>query len=479
MTYILKAFFFKHFTTGNLSNLIHREAEEKKSNIMVTYKMGVLKDKRNDIAFFHASGIDPRQMLIFFKDDHHFPTPEELNYMKEAGIRGIAGEEMKHPPDGIPTWKPSPAWKIERAIFGRLYLQTLRECLAKRKKHSLWLLRTYWALGMEITQWKDFFLANHVRIIVNAIPAVDNFVPNIAMAAVGGLAVELERSIRFDYCTYIHNSPNHVYFATGPYSLTQTPEPSFSLFTVQAGGINIIENTTPLEGVVQLKQNAEKIITVFDEVPNEAFFGNSVAEMYRCLVDLVKEDRRFALLIKTKKPQVLEGMPEIHREILQLSRAGRCLAVDWKVNVSTAVTHADLVVCVPSTAAFESVMMKAPTIVYNPMRSGSRLFYRGDGFNRRIFEDKESMIAAIKKFAAVGPAVSIGDCSDILSFLEPFDDGQGAKRMGDYLDGCLESFDAALNWQMALEKANERYSRQYGSDKITYLNSYESLYKRN
>ncbi|MCX6582725.1 MAG: hypothetical protein NT166_21325 [Candidatus Aminicenantes bacterium] len=479
VTYILKAFLFKTF--GDNGNFCHQDTKTPRvSSIMVTYKMGVLKDKRNDIAFFHASAIDPHRMVIFFKDDHHFPAQEELAFMKESGIRAIAGEDMKNPPEGVPTWKPSPLWKKERALFGRVYLQTLRQCLAKKKKHSLWVLRTYWALGMEMTWWKDFFLANHVRIIVNAIPAVDNFVPNIAMAAVGGLAVELERSIRFDYCTYIHNSPNHVYFATGPYSLTQTPEPCFSLFTVQAGGINIIENTTPLEGVEELKRKAEKIITVFDEVPNEAFFGNSVEEMYRCLVDLVKQDRRFSLLIKTKKPQVLEGMPAIHREIQELSKQGRCLAVDWKVNVSTAVANADLVVCVPSTAAFESVMMKAPTMIYNPMRSGSRLFYSNKGLNRRIFEDIKLMTAAIKTFAGGGEsAVSIGACSDILPALDPFDDGKGANRMGEYLDRCLEGFDASLPWPSILEKTNEQYALRWGNDRITGENSYETVYQRN
>lgn len=487
VTYILKAFLFIT-STGTGTNREgpggtpfqreDREEETKKNRIMVTYKMGVLKDKRNDIAFFHASVIDPRRMLVFFKDDHHFPSQEELNFLEETGLRAAAGEEMKHPPESVPTWKPSPYWKKERALFGRVYLKTLGECLAKKKQHSLWLLRTYWALGMEMTWWKDFFLANHVRIIVNAIPAVDNFVPNIAMAAVGGLAVELERSIRFDYCTYIHNSPNHVYFATGPYSLTQTPEPSFSLFTVQAGGINIIENTTPLEGVEELKRNSETIITVFDEVPNEAFFGNSVEEMYRCLVDLVKEDRRFSLLIKTKKPQVLEGMPEIHREILELSKQGRCLPVDWKVNVSTAVACGHLVVCVPSTAAFESVMMKAPTIVYNPMRSGSRLFYSNGGMNRRIFEDIRLMAEAIKKFAD-GSDPAIGDCSDILPALDPFDDGKGANRMGEYLDRCLEGFDAGLPWPSILKKTNEQYASRWGNDKITGENSYETVYQRN
>jgi len=84
--------------------------------------------------------------------------------------------------------------------------------------------------------WKDFFLNNGVKILANSVPSPDNFIPSMAISEIGGIAVEFERSIRFDYCTYIHNAPNHVYFATGPYSLTQTPESSFSLFTVQTGG---------------------------------------------------------------------------------------------------------------------------------------------------------------------------------------------------------------------------------------------------
>jgi hypothetical protein len=173
-------------------------------------------------------------------------------------------------------------------------------------------------------------------------------------------------------------------------------------------------------------------------------------------------------------------MPAIHREIQELSNRGRCLAVDWKVNVSTAVANADLVVCVPSTAAFESVMMKAPTIVYNPMRSGSRLFYSNNGLNRRIFEDINVMKAAIKTFADGGEsAVSIGACSDILPALDPFDDGKGANRMGEYLDRCLEGFDAGLPWPSILEKTNQQYALRWGNDKITGENSYETVYQRN
>lgn len=474
--YLLKALIFKIILP------LPREQEQKKDsapgNIMVTYRMGVLEDKRNDIPFFHASDIPPQRMLIYFKDDLHLPSQEELVYMKEQGMKAAANAGMKTRLNGVPTWKPSRVLNREKALFCRLFLRTRKECRKKKRDHSPWLLRKLWEMGMEMAHWKDFLIGNNVHIIVNAIPAVDNFVPNAAAASIGGLAVELERSIRFDYCTYIHNSPNHVYFATGPYSLTQIPEPSFSLFTVQTGGINIIEKTKPLEGVEKLKRNSEKIITVFDEVPNEMFFGNSVREMYQSLIDLVNTDPRFSLLLKTKKPQVLGNMKDIRKQVSRLIAEGKCLSADWKVNVSTAVANGDLVVTVPSTAAFESVMMGAPTIVYNPMRSGSLSFYKNNGLNRRIFEDSHTMIHAIKRFAD-GKDNTIGECSDILQELDPFDDGKGSKRMGDYLNWCQEGFDAGLEWKEVLGKVNERYIKEWGADKITHKDAYESLYKKN
>jgi hypothetical protein len=474
--YLLKALIFRAILP------LPREKKKKKDsapgNIMVTYRMGVLEDKRNDIPFFHASDIAPQRMLIYFKDDFHLPSEEELVYMKEQGFKAAAKTGMKTRLNGVPTWKPTGILNEEKTLFCRLFLRTRKECRKKKRAHSQWLLRRYWEMSMEMAHWKDFFIGNNVHIIVNAIPGVDNFVPNAAIASIGGLAVELERSIRFDYCTYIHNSPNHVYFATGPYSLTQTPEPSFSLFTVQTGGINIIEKTKPLAGVEELKRNSEKIITVFDEVPNEMFFGNSVREMYQSLIDLVDTDPRFSLLLKTKKPQVLRYMKDIDQKISRLIGEGKCLAADWKVNVSTAVANGDLVVTVPSTAAFESVMMGAPTIVYNPMRSGSLSFYKNNGLNRRIFEDSRTMIDAIKRFAD-GKDNTIGQCSDILQELDPFDDGKGGKRMGDYLNWCRQSFDAGLEWKEVLGKANERCTQQWGTGRITGENAYEALYKKN
>lgn len=444
--------------------------------IMTIFRMGLLKDQRNDIAFFHSSPIEPGRMLILLRHAHHLPSEAEMEWMKQSGVQCISTPDKSTSVPGVPNWKSSKQFKKELEEFYSIYIKTAVRSLFQGKKNALWLLDRLWKIGLKRAYWKDFFTSNNVRIIVNSAPAEENFMLNLSLSETSGIAVTVERSILFDYCTYIHNPPNHISFVTGPYSLTQIPEPSFSLFTLQSGGLNVnpTHSETEVEGIRELRHRSEIVISVFDEVPNDWFFGDSIRQMYQALIDLVDSDTDhcFSLLIKTKKPQIFERLGDVNEGILRLSREGRCWVASWKVTASAAAAGSDLVVCVPSTAAFESVLTGTRTIVYNPMRSGSRLFYTNNGFNRRIFEDKDRMIAAIRTFAR-NEDDHIGDCSDLVLKIDPFYDGRGSERVGQYLNACLEGFDLGLNREDILEKANEQYVSKWGKDKIVSENSYE------
>jgi hypothetical protein len=451
--------------------------------ILTIYRMGLLKDQRNDIAFFHSSSIEPGRLLILLRHAHHLPSEAEMEWMKQGGVQCISTPGKSTAVPGVPNWKPSKQFKKELEAFYGIYIKTAVRSLFQRKKNALWLLDRLWKIGLKRAYWKDFFISNHVRIIVNSAPAEENFMLNLALSETNGIAVTVERSILFDYCTYIHNPPNHISFVTGPYSLTQIPEPSFSLFTLQSGGLNVnvypTHSETEIEGLRELRHRSEIVISVFDEVPNDWFFGDSVRQMYQALINLVDADADhcFSLFIKTKKPQIFERLGDVNEGILRLSREGRCWVASWKVTASAAAAGSDMVVCVPSTAAFESVLTGTRTIVYNPMRSGSRLFYTNNGLNRRVFEDSDRMIESIKRFARHQDD-SIGDCSDLVSKIDPFYDGRGSERVGQYLNTCLQGFDRGLNREDILEKTNEQYGSKWGKDKLVKENAYEVVGKR-
>jgi hypothetical protein len=448
------------------------EMSKNKGKIMVTFLMGVQKERRNDLSFFFSSNLNPGQLLLFFPSNQRPLTETEAEWIQRNNISCVSAVGKNKSNIDIPVWSSSILFKEYLLQFYPMYLKTVIKCLGSRKKDSLWMLEKYREIEKANIFWKDFFLNNGVKILANSVPSPDNFIPSMAISEIGGIAVEFERSIRYDYCTYIHNAPNHVYFATGPYSLSQTPEPAFSLFTVQTGGLNLIETSEPIKEIEELREKSGILITVFDELPNDVFFGDSVRQMYQALINLVKADHRFSLLLKTKKPEVLGRMKDIEKEIIELSRQGKCRVLDWRISPSTAVINGHLVVSVISTAAFEGVLMGARMIIYNPMRAGSSLFGSSNGLGRRVFEDTPAMIAAIQKYAD-GQDDSIGDCSDIAAKLDPFGDSKGAERMGQYLEWCLDGLDSGQEWKQVITRANNRYTEKWGTDKITGKNSYE------
>ncbi|MCP4710343.1 MAG: hypothetical protein GY869_17105, partial [Planctomycetes bacterium] len=282
-----------------------------------------------------------------------------------------------------------------------------------------------------------------------------NFIPTLAISENGGIAVSMERSILLDYCTYIHNSPNHLNFVTGPYSLTQIPEPSFSISSIQAGGLNIDVEYGVIDGIEQLKSRSEIIVTIFDEMPTDWFVGDSIGPLYRAMIALVDKDGRFGLLIKSKKQQVLNRLKAIYEDILRLKASGKCLVADSKSTPSTAAANSDLVVCIPSTAALESVLTGTRTIIFNPMRSTSGIFYSNNGLGKRVFQDSKTLLEALQRYAD-GADGSIGDCCDLVPFIDPFNDIKGAERIGNYLKWCLEGFDTGLDRSQTITAANER-----------------------
>jgi hypothetical protein len=99
------------------------------------------------------------------------------------------------------------------------------------------------------------------------------------------------------------------------------------------------------------------------------------------------------------------------------------------------------------------------------MRTGSSLFYSNEGKGRRIFECQDSLVQAIRDHTA-GSRTGIGDCSDLVAEVDPFDDGQGASRLGMYLQWCLNGFEAGMEREEVIVQANELYAAEWGHERV-------------
>jgi len=448
----------------------------KNSRVMITYATGLKKNERNDIQFIHDAEIDPSRLMVFFRYPAIIPSQQEWDWIKEHNVRCYCTKEMEGVFPGVHLWKHGSVYKQNLRNFYPQYLKAVFQCLKWRKKHSLWLLEKFGESAKYIAHWKDLFTGNNIGIVMHTIPSPENFIPSMAISELGGIATEFERSIRFDYCTYIHNGPKHIDFVTGPYSLTQVPEPSYSVFTVQSGAANVV-NSYPIELVQTARKKGYTIAAVFDEIPNDVFAGDSIRQFYTAILELSRMQPNLFFLVKTKKSKVLENLSEIKKEFDRLVAEGRCLLADWRVTPSTAALNSDFVISVISTAAFESIILGARIMIYYPMKGGCSILYSNNGFNRRIFDNPHNFLDAIDLYLK-GNDPGIGDCTDIRYTLDPFSDKQGSTRIGECVSAYLRGFDSGLDRTQIISDTNRQYVERYGSNRVTDGNSFESYYEK-
>jgi len=437
----------------------------KKPCLLAQYSLGMNGDERNDIPFIHAVDFDLARLNFVIQNPIFLPDTSEVRWMLENNASFFFGPDVSLSHPEIPSWRSSWNRRREWIQFCKTFLKFSLQRLKYREKYSLWLLFHLWEVGKKTSYWKDYFISNEVKVAVHSFPSAKQFLFNLSLSEVGGISIQIEQTVLYDYCTYIHNFPCHIKFVTGPYSLTQIPEPLYSQHTIQCGAIQSFDKNLGLNGIDMKNNKKQIVIALFDEMPNDWFFGDSIRQLYEALIDLVQNDRRFYLLVKTKKNQVFKRLQDVKTTLKQLQQEGKCQLLEWKTSVSTAVHYSDLAVSVPSTAAFESVLAGKPTIVFNPMRTGMNLFYKNSGLNRRVFEDEQSMIFALKKFAEGDSTV--GDCRELLPELDSFNDGQGAERIGTYIQKCLEAFDYGQSREDILRTTNQWYAELWGDDKLS------------
>lgn len=119
-----------------------------------------------------------------------------------------------------------------------------------------------------------------------------------------------------------------------------------------------------------------------------------------------------------------------------------------------------------ATAGFESALCGVPTLLLD--REGwsvSRLYELKEG--RVIFKDWDHLWNAAEEYwkdKKNNPG--FGDWSSLMSELDPFRDGQAARRMGDYLNDVLEGLKKGHSKNKAMADASDRYREKWGKDKV-------------
>ena len=184
------------------------------------------------------------------------------------------------------------------------------------------------------------------------------------------------------------------------------------------------------------------------------------------------------LVIKPKKSSNLRERLGITLKLLEeAEKTGRCLVVEGgslknKYPPAIASIASDIAIhgyLHAGTAGMESALAGTPTLLLD--RDGwaiSQLYELGEG--KVVFVDWENLWDSCMDHRKNNSVRNgFGDWSPILGELDPFRDGKAAERMGTYLHWLIQGFNRGKHRDQILEEAAERYCKQWGDDKISFV----------
>ena len=122
-----------------------------------------------------------------------------------------------------------------------------------------------------------------------------------------------------------------------------------------------------------------------------------------------------------------------------------------------------------ATAALEASLTGTKTLLVDPDNWHMSQLYRL-GKEKVIFQSWQNLWdTLLEHWKNPNGTLGIGDWSPMLDKLDPFRDGKAAERLGTYLHWLIEGFEQDCDREIILADAANRYSEQWGHDKITEI----------
>jgi hypothetical protein len=226
-------------------------------------------------------------------------------------------------------------------------------------------------------------------------------------------------------------------------------------------------------------RGVKRIIAFFDEssgADDRWHTGHGfMQDNYRFLLEKVLAEDWFGLVLKPKMPTNLrERLADVAELLQEAEESGRCFIYQEGSSHGAfppagAALSADIAIhghLCAATAGIESALAGVPTLLLD--REGwpdSYLYELGVG--NAVFANWEDLWGRCQEhWAAKGGGGPLGDWSPLLDSIDPFRDGGGAERMGDYLKWVLNGLNEGLGRETVLADAAERYCRAWGQDKV-------------
>lgn len=340
-----------------------------------------------------------------------------------------------------------------------------------------------WAAGQQLkliwslSYWEAFFRRHNIVAFTQISETGTRILAQaIAIDRAGGMSFSTHWShYVFDY--FGHARDNTVYFSWGSYYRRKYEHEEWIIEQLVYCG-HISHSGISSSSIVEqrkrlLECGAKRIVCYFDHTyGTDILYSRQMnVSLYLCLLAEVIQDPQFGLLVKPRGAAELQALTEVQEPLARAQATGRCIVLDAGFSPVDAALAADCVVGAGfNSAVVHAVTAGRPGLYADLLGHKDNDFHKwGDGLV--VFMDLDSLMAALRRRLAEGESSPIGDHTPVLRQIDPFCDGEGARRMGRYLNVYLDAINSGAGRSEALKRAKHDYQMQFGVDKVVAVNS--------
>ena len=444
--------------------------------IGLNYFEGFDINKRSDFFWFIDSGIDPSLVTVYYESPtmmtRHDNDQTAEEFFHENGIRQVKLWE----------WKPSTV----NEYF--MDLEIKLRSLYPSDEVDKWLKRSALYLCNRSSFWASFFDYYGIKIHLDStMSGLDSINKQIAIKKLGGCSIGKLRS----YPTNLKGSflgfyPNDVFFNWGRDSALRIHESQKHINNILVSGFTYKstslkhKNKVPKKNIKFESKKTKFNILLLDNNhgPNnklaQSIETSVMVTFYQTFLDWIKDDKNVGLVIKPKKPHILDALPDIINQIREIEiTTGRCELIrnSFQKMANTYLNGIDIVVGTSEfypSSIIECVIHGAKAVFYDyaNLRYHEHGLYKW-GENKVVFSNLSEMFDAVKSYKndpLSNP--TLGEWSEHLDELDHFRDGKGGERIGTYMRWLQEGFFEGLDSESAINYANKLYQMAWGNDAL-------------
>jgi len=233
-----------------------------------------------------------------------------------------------------------------------------------------------------------------------------------------------------------------------------------------------------------IRNGAKKIVAYFDEDSSDddpwRIGHNLMRENYAFLLQKVLDQPDMGLIFKPKIPSSLRiRLGPVAQLLTEAEKTGRCYVYEdgtfrGSYSPAGAALAADIAIhghLYAGSAGVEAALTGTPTVYLDREGCSVSSFYRLERGRDVVFNNWDDLWSACQEHWKINTGVpGFGDWSPLIKDIDPFRDGRAGERMGTYLNWILEGFKDDLPRETVLADAAERYSKEWGKDKVFSIN---------